>query len=137
MPDLRHLRLEQDGRGVATVWFDVQDSPVNIFNDEVVGELQEVIGRLEAEPGVVSYLLQATLRDLSEPSRRLISLVAVFRHPVDLLDERIAVALNSGRDLWHATFGTMLAIRSNVDLSGAIDHSARTTVIAASAIIRF
>ena len=49
----------------------------------------EVIGRLEAEPGVVSYLLQATLGDLSEPSRRLISLVAVFRHPVDLLDERL------------------------------------------------
>jgi ATP/maltotriose-dependent transcriptional regulator MalT/DNA-binding XRE family transcriptional regulator len=54
-----------------------------------------VIGRLEAEPGVVGYLLQATLGDLSEPSRRLISLVAVFRHPVDLLDERLIDASES------------------------------------------
>ena len=55
----------------------------------------EVIGRLEAEPGVVGYLLQATLGDLSEPSRRLISLAAVFRHPVDLLDERLIDASES------------------------------------------
>jgi ATP/maltotriose-dependent transcriptional regulator MalT/DNA-binding XRE family transcriptional regulator len=54
-----------------------------------------VVARLEAEPGVVGYLLQATLGDLSEPSRRLISLVAVFRHPVDLLDERLIDASES------------------------------------------
>ena len=54
-----------------------------------------VVGRLEAEPGVVGYLLHATLGDLSEPSRRLISLVAVFRHPVDLLDERLIDASES------------------------------------------
>jgi 3-hydroxyacyl-CoA dehydrogenase/enoyl-CoA hydratase/3-hydroxybutyryl-CoA epimerase len=48
--DFRHLRLEHDGRGVATVWFDVQGVPVNVFNDEVVGELQEVVGQLERQP---------------------------------------------------------------------------------------
>ncbi|MDB5309003.1 MAG: fadJ [Gemmataceae bacterium] len=48
--DFRHLRLDRDGRGVATVSFDVQGSPVNIFNDEVVRELQEVVGRLERQP---------------------------------------------------------------------------------------
>ncbi len=54
-----------------------------------------VVERLEAEPGVVGYLLQATLGDLSEPSRRLISLIAIFRHPVDLLDERLIDASES------------------------------------------
>jgi len=54
-----------------------------------------LVERLEAEPGVVSYLLRATLGDLSEPSRRLISLIAVFRHPVDLLDERLIEASES------------------------------------------
>jgi ATP/maltotriose-dependent transcriptional regulator MalT/DNA-binding XRE family transcriptional regulator len=48
-----------------------------------------LIDRLEAEPGVAAYLLQATLGGLTEPSRRLLSLLAVFRHPVDLLDERL------------------------------------------------
>ncbi len=48
-----------------------------------------LIDRLEAEPGIAAYLLESTLGDLSEPSRRLISLIAVFRHPVDLLDERL------------------------------------------------
>ena len=43
----------------------------------------------KAEPGVAAYLLQATLGGLTEPSRRLLSLLAVFRHPVDLLDERL------------------------------------------------
>ena len=34
--DFRHLRLELDGRGVMTVWFDVQGVPINIFNDKVL-----------------------------------------------------------------------------------------------------
>ena len=54
-----------------------------------------LVERLEAEPRVVSYLLRATLGDLSGPSRRLISLIAVFRHPVDLLDERLIEASES------------------------------------------
>jgi len=51
-----------------------------------------LIDRLEADPGVAAYLLEATLGDLSEQSRRLISMLAVFRHPVDLLDERLIEA---------------------------------------------
>jgi 3-hydroxyacyl-CoA dehydrogenase/enoyl-CoA hydratase/3-hydroxybutyryl-CoA epimerase len=48
--DFRHLRQEYDSRGVATVSFDVQDSPVNVFNEEVVRELQRVVERLERDP---------------------------------------------------------------------------------------
>jgi 3-hydroxyacyl-CoA dehydrogenase/enoyl-CoA hydratase/3-hydroxybutyryl-CoA epimerase len=48
--DYRHLRLERDPRGVATVSFDVQGVPVNVFNDEVIRELQQVVERLERDP---------------------------------------------------------------------------------------
>jgi 3-hydroxyacyl-CoA dehydrogenase/enoyl-CoA hydratase/3-hydroxybutyryl-CoA epimerase len=48
--DFRHLRLDRDPRGVATVWFDVQGVPVNVFNDEVFRELQQVVGQLERDP---------------------------------------------------------------------------------------
>ena len=48
--DFRHLRLERDPRGVATVTFDVKDSPVNVFNDEVVRELRQVVEQLERDP---------------------------------------------------------------------------------------
>ena len=48
-----------------------------------------LIDRLEAEPGISGYLLQSTLGELSDPARRLISIVAVFRYPVDLLDGRL------------------------------------------------
>lgn len=51
-----------------------------------------LIDRLESEPGIAAYLLQATLGDLTEPSRRLVSLLAVFRYPVDLLDARLIEA---------------------------------------------
>src|ERR1700728_2262655 len=76
--------------------------------------------RLEAEPGVVGYLLQATLGDLSEPSRRLISLVAVFRHPVDLLDERLI-------DASEATGGRydVLAGLGELRRRQLVDHPAR------------
>src|SRR6187551_722036 len=45
--DFRHLRMERDERGVATIFLDVKDSPVNIFNDEVVGELSMAVDELE------------------------------------------------------------------------------------------
>jgi 3-hydroxyacyl-CoA dehydrogenase / enoyl-CoA hydratase / 3-hydroxybutyryl-CoA epimerase len=48
--DFRHMRLERDARGVATVTFDVKDSPVNVFNDEVARELQQVVEQLERDP---------------------------------------------------------------------------------------
>jgi|SRR6185503_8229200 len=55
----------------------------------------------------------------------------------DLLDERLGITLSTGRDLWHYTLGTMVAVHSRVDLSAAVDHSARSTVVSTSAIIRF
>jgi tetratricopeptide (TPR) repeat protein/DNA-binding XRE family transcriptional regulator len=51
-----------------------------------------LIETLETQPQVSAYLLQTTLSGLSEPSRRLISLLAVFRHPVDLLNEQLIEA---------------------------------------------
>ena len=50
MSEFRHLRMERDARGVATVTFDVADSPMNVFNDSVVGELTEVVASLERDP---------------------------------------------------------------------------------------
>lgn len=51
-----------------------------------------LIETLETQPQVSAYLLQTTLAGLGEPSRRLISLLAVFRHPVDLLNEQLIEA---------------------------------------------
>jgi 3-hydroxyacyl-CoA dehydrogenase/enoyl-CoA hydratase/3-hydroxybutyryl-CoA epimerase len=60
MPDeFRHLRLERDARGVATVSLDVKDVPVNVFNDEVARELQEVVQRIEREKPRVLVLRSA------------------------------------------------------------------------------
>jgi hypothetical protein len=55
----------------------------------------------------------------------------------DLLDELIDVSLSSGRDLWHYAAGTMVAVNPRVDISVGIDHSARSTLVSASANIRF
>jgi hypothetical protein len=55
----------------------------------------------------------------------------------DFLDERIAVSLSSGRDLWHYTAGTMISVHPRVDISVALDRSSRSTVVSTSASIRF
>ena len=55
----------------------------------------------------------------------------------DLLDERIGIALSSGRDLWHYTGGTMLAVHPRMDISAGIDWSKQATRVSASAIIHF
>ena len=55
----------------------------------------------------------------------------------DLLDENLAATLSTGRDLWHYTFGTMIAVHSQVDVSAAVDYSSRSTMVSGSAIIRF
>ena len=55
----------------------------------------------------------------------------------DFLDERIAVSLSSGRDLWHYTAGTMISVHQRVDISVALDRSSRSTVVSTSASIRF
>jgi ATP/maltotriose-dependent transcriptional regulator MalT len=53
------------------------------------GDPALLVERLESAPQVASYLLATMLGGLSDPARRLLSLLAVFRHPVDLHDERL------------------------------------------------
>lgn len=48
--EFRHLRLQRDARGVATVSLDVKDVPMNVFNDEVARELQQVLERIQRDP---------------------------------------------------------------------------------------
>jgi len=55
----------------------------------------------------------------------------------DFLDERLVAMLSSGRNLWHYTFGGMLAVHPEVDLSAAVDHSSRSTLVSASIIVHF
>ncbi len=50
MNGLQHWRLDRDSRGVATATLDVQGAPLNVFNDEVAGELRSLVERLEQEP---------------------------------------------------------------------------------------
>jgi 3-hydroxyacyl-CoA dehydrogenase/enoyl-CoA hydratase/3-hydroxybutyryl-CoA epimerase len=45
----KHFLVERDARNVAVVTIDVQGSPVNIFADEVVQELIEIVNQLERE----------------------------------------------------------------------------------------
>ena len=54
--------------------------------------LAALVDRLEAQSAVSGYLLGATLASLSEPGRLLTDLLAVFRHPVDLMDARLIEA---------------------------------------------
>jgi 3-hydroxyacyl-CoA dehydrogenase/enoyl-CoA hydratase/3-hydroxybutyryl-CoA epimerase len=46
----QNLRLERNTAGIATVSFDVQGSPVNIFTDAVFRELSGVVEQLERDP---------------------------------------------------------------------------------------
>lgn len=55
----------------------------------------------------------------------------------DLLDELIAVSLSSGRDLWHYTAGTRLAVHPRVDVSVGVDYSSRSTLVSISTIVGF
>ena len=55
----------------------------------------------------------------------------------DLLDERIATSLSSGRDLWHYTFGATVTIHPRVELSVGADRSSRSLLLSTWAILRF
>jgi ATP/maltotriose-dependent transcriptional regulator MalT/transcriptional regulator with XRE-family HTH domain len=56
------------------------------------GDPAALVDRLETQSAVSAYLLRTTLAGLSEPGRLLTALLAVFRHPVDLHDERLIEA---------------------------------------------
>jgi len=94
-----------------------------------VGYSEAQISRLEQhkrlpDPAVVAALflpaLQATLGDLSEPSRRLIRMIAVFRHPVDLLDGRL---IEASEALWGGY--DVLAGLDELRRRQLVDHPAR------------
>jgi hypothetical protein len=55
----------------------------------------------------------------------------------DLLDERIAVSLSSGRDLWHYTAGARVGLHPRVDFSVGVDYSSRSTLVSMSTNIGF
>ena len=74
-----------------------------------------LVERLEAQSGVSAYLLQATLAGLSEPGRLLVELLAVFRHPVDLLDERLIEA--------------SMAVEGSYDVIGGIEELRRRQLV--------
>src|SRR5579872_2163278 len=45
----KHFMFERDVRNVVVVTIDVQGSPVNVFADEVIQELTEIVNILERE----------------------------------------------------------------------------------------
>jgi long-chain fatty acid transport protein len=55
----------------------------------------------------------------------------------DLLDERIAASLSSGRDLWHYTVGGSITVHPRLELSIGADRSSRSLLLSTSAIVRF
>ncbi len=76
---------------------------------------ETLVERLEAQSGVSAYLLQATLAGLTGPGRVLAALLAVFRHPVDLLDERLIEA--------------SMAVEGRYDVIGAIEELRRRQLV--------
>lgn len=57
--------------------------------------------------------------------------------PATVLDERLGVALSSGKDLVHYTFGGGASLSQSVEVNAAADLSSRTRMMTASAVVRF
>jgi hypothetical protein len=55
----------------------------------------------------------------------------------DLYDERFRTSLSTGKDLWHYTFGLGLITSSQLEFNFGGDVTSRSTVVSASAIVRF
>ena len=82
-----------------------------------------LVERLEAQSGVSAYLLQATLAGLTGPGRLLVALLAVFRYPVDLLDERLIEASMVAEGRYDVIGGIEELRRRQL-----IDHAARAVL---------
>jgi len=82
-----------------------------------------LVERLEAQSGVSAYLLQATLAGLTGPGRLLVALLAVFRHPVDLIDERLIEASMVAEGRYDVIGGIEELRRRQL-----IDHAARAVL---------
>jgi 3-hydroxyacyl-CoA dehydrogenase/enoyl-CoA hydratase/3-hydroxybutyryl-CoA epimerase len=46
------LRVDQEPGGIGVLWFDVPGRPVNVFNRQVLADLQAALDRVEAEPAL-------------------------------------------------------------------------------------
>ncbi len=85
--------------------------------------LAALVDRLEAQSAVSGYLLGATLASLSEPGRLLTDLLAVFRHPVDLMDARLIEASQTAEAGYDAARGVEELRRRQL-----VDDAARATL---------
>lgn len=57
--DFRHLRCEQDGRGVVTVWLDVAGRSQNVLSDELLGELGGVAEAMATDAAVRAVVFRS------------------------------------------------------------------------------
>jgi ATP/maltotriose-dependent transcriptional regulator MalT/DNA-binding XRE family transcriptional regulator len=86
-------------------------------------DARALVDRLDREPRVARYLVQSTLAGLSEPGRRLISLLAVFRHPINLLDEQLIDASEALEGRYGMSAGLDELRRKQL-----VDHPARASL---------
>jgi tetratricopeptide (TPR) repeat protein/transcriptional regulator with XRE-family HTH domain len=80
----------------------------------------QLVEHLETQPEVAAYLLDTTLRHLSEPAAGLLALLAVCRQPVDLHDETLV-------DLYQASEGPSDLLEDLAELQRhqLVDHPAQ------------
>jgi ATP/maltotriose-dependent transcriptional regulator MalT/DNA-binding XRE family transcriptional regulator len=78
-----------------------------------------LIEHLETQPEIAGYLLDTTLRQLSEPAAALLALLAVLRQPVDLHDETLV-------ELYQASEAPcdLLAALAELQRHQLVDHPA-------------
>ena len=58
----------------------------------------DFIAHLEQEPQVASYLLETTLQRLSPAAHSVLTLLSIFRHPINLYDDSLLELLGSASD---------------------------------------
>ncbi|MCA9061596.1 MAG: enoyl-CoA hydratase/isomerase family protein [Planctomycetaceae bacterium] len=54
-----HFRTEDDGHGIVTVWIEVEHRSMNVFNDDVLGELEVLIRELEADASLAAVVFRS------------------------------------------------------------------------------
>src|SRR5579859_161114 len=82
-----------------------------------------LVERLEAQSAIAAYLLRTTLAGLTEPAERVVTQLAVFRHPVDLLDGRLLEASQAAEGRYNVIAGIDELRRRQL-----VDHAARATL---------
>lgn len=82
-------------------------------------ELARLVDRLESDPDIGDYLIDAATQRLSPHAGGLVQLLAVFRRPVDLYDERLMAQLGA----WQPGFDTYAAA-AELQRRQLLDHPA-------------